>query len=89
MLHHLRSSGRAVLSPHTWKIRILFWTGAVIVGLVATGFAISSEHANDWLHVLIEVSPYAPFLLCPLGLMLVSWLTRKFFHGTEGSGIPR
>jgi H+/Cl- antiporter ClcA len=89
MLHHLRSSGKALLSPDAWKIRILFWTGAVIVGLVATGFAISSERANDWFHALLEVSPYAPFLVCPLGLVLVSWLTRKFFHGTEGSGIPQ
>jgi len=89
MLHHLRSSGKALLSPDAWKIRILFWTGAVIVGLVATGFAIGSEQANDWFHELIELSPYAPFVVCPLGLVLVSWLTRKFFHGTEGSGIPQ
>jgi H+/Cl- antiporter ClcA len=89
MLHHLRSSGKALLSPDAWKIRILFWSGAVVVGLVATAFAIGSEQANHGFHNLIGVSPYAPFLVCPLGLVAVSWLTRKFFRGTEGSGIPQ
>ncbi|MGD2075439.1 MAG: chloride channel protein [Gammaproteobacteria bacterium] len=89
MLYHLRRSGKILLSPQAWKIRILFWCGAVVVGLVATGFAIGSEHANTWFHDLVEISPYAPFAVCPAGLVLVSWLTRKWFRGSEGSGIPQ
>jgi len=89
MLPHLRRSGKNLLSRDAWKIRILLWSGAILVGLVASGFAISSEHANDWFHLLVDVSPYAPFVVCPLGLVLVSWLTRKFFPGSQGSGIPQ
>jgi H+/Cl- antiporter ClcA len=89
MLHKIRRSGKRLLSPDAWKIRILFWSGASIVGLVASGFAITTEHANDWFHELIKTSPYLPFLLCPLGLVLVSWLTRRYFPGSQGSGIPQ
>jgi H+/Cl- antiporter ClcA len=89
MLLHLRKTGKSLLSPDAWKIRILFWTGAVIVGLVACGFAISTEHVNDWFHAMVAQAPYAPFVVCPLGLVIVSWLTRRFFRGTEGSGIPQ
>ena len=89
MLHHLRRSGRELMSPDAWKIRILFWSGAIIVGLVATGFAIATEHANELFHDMLAHSNYLPFLLCPLGLVLVSWLTRTWFPGSQGSGIPQ
>jgi len=89
MLHRLRRSGKILLSPDGWKIRILLWSGAILVGLVASGFALSTEYASDWFQKLIEISPYTPFVVCPLGLILVSWLTRKFFPGSQGSGIPQ
>jgi H+/Cl- antiporter ClcA len=89
MLNQLRRSRKTLLSPDAWKIRILFWTGAIIVGLVASGFAITTEYANDGFHELIELWPYAPFVVCPLGLVAVSWLTRKFVPGSQGSGIPQ
>lgn len=89
MLRHIHRSGKALLSPDAWKIRILFWCGAVIVGLVASGFAILSEDANQVFGHLVEISPYLPFVVCPLGLVLVSWLTERFFPGSQGSGIPQ
>jgi len=89
MLHHIRRSGKALLSPDAWKIRVLFWLGAVIVGLVASGFAIVAEDANRGFNRLIEVSPYLAFIVCPLGLVLVSWLTERLFPGSQGSGIPQ
>lgn len=89
MLLHLRKTGKSLLSPDAWKIRILFWAGAIIVGLVATGFAAGTEHVNAWFHLMVAQSPYVPFVLCPLGLVIVSLLTRRFFPGTEGSGIPQ
>lgn len=51
--------------------------------------AISSEWANRIFHSTIHHSPWAPFIISPLGLMLVVWLTRKYFQGSEGSGIPQ
>jgi H+/Cl- antiporter ClcA len=89
MFRHLRRSGKSLLSPDAWKIRILFWSGAIIVGLVATGYAFATEHADKGFHDLVRDWPYAPFVICPLGLMLVSWLTRRFVPGSQGSGIPQ
>lgn len=89
MFRNIRRSGRLLLSPDAWKIRILFWTGAIIVGLVATGFALSAEFVDHSFQQLIQSLPYLPLVICPLGLMLVSWLTRRFFPGSQGSGIPQ
>jgi H+/Cl- antiporter ClcA len=89
MLKRIYHTGRNLVSPDAWKTRIIFWTGAVIVGLVAIAFAETSEFANDAFHALIERWPYAPLLICPTGLALVAFLTRRFFPGAQGSGIPQ
>jgi H+/Cl- antiporter ClcA len=89
MLNRIYHTGRNLVSPDAWKTRIIFWTGAVIVGLVAIAFAETSEFANDAFHALIERWPYAPLLICPTGLALVAFLTRRFFPGAQGSGIPQ
>lgn len=89
MFEHLHKTGRELLSPETWKARLVFWSGAVLVGLLATGFAISTEWANRWFVHLTAHNPYAPLVLCPLGLAGVAWLTRRLFPGAQGSGIPQ
>jgi H+/Cl- antiporter ClcA len=67
----------------------VFWFGAVIVGLVAVlyarlidfGFGLFQqlEHRHFWL----------PLLLSPAASALSVWLTRRYFGGSEGSGIPQ
>ncbi|VAW81357.1 hypothetical protein MNBD_GAMMA14-2260, partial [hydrothermal vent metagenome] len=89
MLTHIRKSGKDLMSPDAWKIRLIFWAGAVLVGVIASGFAISAVYAEDVFHTLLDYGDWVPFVLCPLGLVLVSWLTRKFFPGSQGSGIPQ
>ncbi len=89
MLTHIRNSGRDLLSPDAWKIRLLFWAGAILVGLVASGLALSTVYAEDGFHFLLAYGDWVPFILCPLGLVLVSWLTNKVFPGSQGSGIPQ
>ncbi|HED52298.1 MAG TPA: chloride channel protein [Gammaproteobacteria bacterium] len=89
MLTHIRKSGKDLMSPDAWKIRLIFWAGAVLVGVIASGFAISAVYAEGVFHTLLAYGDWVPFVLCPLGLVLVSWLTRKFFPGSQGSGIPQ
>lgn len=74
---------------HDWKRRLVFWTGAISVGLVAILFAVASEWADDSFHKLLGVSPYLPLLITPLGFALIVFLTRKYFPGSQGSGIPQ
>ncbi|MHB1101156.1 MAG: chloride channel protein, partial [Burkholderiales bacterium] len=76
-------------STNYWKRRLIFWGGAVCVGMVAVLFAVASAYANDIFHDLINVSPYLPLLVTPLGLALVVAITRKYFPGSQGSGIPQ
>lgn len=72
-----------------WKRRFVFWSGAVSVGVVAILFAVACEKANGVFHQLLSISPYLPLLLTPLGLALVVYFTRKYFPGSQGSGIPQ
>ncbi len=72
-----------------WQRRLVFWCGAVSVGLIAILFAIASEWANGIFHKLLTFSPYLPLVMTPLGLALVVILTRKYFPGAQGSGIPQ
>ncbi len=61
----------------------------MVVGLVATGFALGAEWANHSFQQWVTRYPLAPFVICPIGLIVVSWLTRIFFKGSQGSGIPQ
>lgn len=76
-------------SRNAWQIRLALWGGALAVGLTATLFALAADQANDLFLHGIAISPWLAFIICPAGLMLVSWLTRNYFPGTQGSGIPQ
>ena len=89
MFRHLKTTGRDLLSPDAWKTRLVFWSGAVTVGLVAVAFAYASEIANEWFHGLLDYWVFAPLVICPLGLAVVAYLTRNVFAGSQGSGIPQ
>jgi len=78
-----------LLSPQAWKTRLVFWCGAVVVGLAAVGFAVASEHANHGFRWLEQRWPLLPLVLSPAVLVLVAWLTRRLFPGAQGSGIPQ
>ncbi len=72
-----------------WKRQLVFWSGAICVGLIAVFFAIACEKANDIFHKLIVISPYVTLLITPIGLALIVIITRKHFPGSQGSGIPQ
>lgn len=89
MLKKLLQAGTRWLSPRKWKTRLVFWLGAVLVGVAAVSFAIASEHANVWFVALMDGNPWLPFIWTPTLLVLVAWLTRRYFPGAQGSGIPQ
>lgn len=86
---YLHRSTHVWLSLRHWKRRLLFWTGAICVGAAAVFFAKGSEESNLLFHRLIGFSPYLPLLMAPAGLALVAYITRRFFPGSQGSGIPQ
>lgn len=89
MLERLKSSSQRLMSVSAWKIRLVFFGGALLVGLVAALFAIGSDYANEWFRHQATQSAYLPFIITPLGLILIVWLTRTVFPGAQGSGIPQ
>ena len=52
------------------------------------GFKVK-EIIGDFNEQGIAISPYLPLLITPLGLVLIVVITRKFFPGSQGSGIPQ
>lgn len=84
-----RLKRRQVAYRHVWIGRLIFWGGALGVGLVAVLFAQLTELAVETLHGLDDRFPGWVFLSAPLGGALIVWLTRRYCLGAEGSGIPQ
>jgi len=72
-----------------WLSYGFFWLGAVLVGLVAVLFARWTDLAlaafGRWTHERSWVA----LGITPLVTVACVWLTRRFFQGSEGSGIPQ
>ncbi len=79
----------SLFSLRLWMRRIVFWGGAVGVGLAATAFALASDYAHVVFRQLLGVSPWLPLLLTPLTLAGVAALTQRYFKAAAGSGIPQ
>ncbi len=89
MTRYKRLRRSPLLSLRLWKRRIAFWLGALLVGLVAIAFAFLADHAGDLFLHITAGRRWVPFLLAPAGLAFSVLLTRAFFPGAQGSGIPQ
>lgn len=78
-----------LFSYRLWLRRLVFWGGAIGVGLAATAFALASDAAHAGFERLLAIAPWLPLLLTPLVFAGVAWLTRRYFRGAAGSGIPQ
>lgn len=79
----------SLFSARLWLRHMLFWGGAVGVGLAATAFALSGDYAHVLFRKIVAVSPWLPLLVTPLTLAGSVALTQRYFKGAEGSGIPQ
>ena len=84
-----RRSQRIWFSPRLWKRQTIFWTGGLAVGGAAVLFAHAADTVQLLFRRLIEWSPYVSLVLTPAGLALAAAMTRRFFPGSQGSGIPQ
>jgi H+/Cl- antiporter ClcA len=83
---HIRR--RHLLSGRRWRMRFVFWGGAIAVGLISVAFAWAANRAAEGFARLL-IHPWLAFLLTPAVFVLSAWLTRRFFEGAQGSGIPQ
>jgi H+/Cl- antiporter ClcA len=72
-----------------WNRRLWFVGGALAVGGVATAFALGADRANMVFQIIVRQNRYAPLVITPAGFVLIVYLTRRFFPGAQGSGIPQ
>lgn len=71
------------------RTQLIFGGGAVGVGLVSVVFAWLIHSAETNFTSIIFDTPWAPFLITPLGGMLSLYVVRRWFAGAEGGGIPQ
>jgi H+/Cl- antiporter ClcA len=63
--------------------------GAIVAGLVAVGYAKLIDYGFSLFSVVRDTFFWAPLFITPAVGAACVWLTRKFFQGAEGSGIPQ
>ena len=79
----------SLLSAVGWKQRLVFWSGAILVGLFVSILTLLSEAVVEELHNFVQQWPQAIYLISPFGLALTVWLTERWFPGAERSGVPQ
>lgn len=89
MLQWLRGYLRGPLSTMRWRTRLILWLVSAVAGLVVVIFAKLAENALALFEFLIAGRLWLVFLLTPSVGMLTVWLTRRYFPGAQGSGIPQ
>ncbi|HEX3378437.1 MAG TPA: chloride channel protein [Paraburkholderia sp.] len=85
----LRSSSVMRRAKRLWRQYGIFWLGAIAVGLVAVLYARLIDWGYDKFLSVQHRYVWAPLIITPAVAALAVWLTRRFFRGAEGSGIPQ
>ncbi len=83
------ASPHLLFSATIWKQRLVFWAGAVLIGIVIVLLINLSEWSGSISRNIYNHSVWFSFLLAPIGLALTAWITYRFFPGSENSGIPQ
>ncbi|GEN15760.1 chloride channel protein [Neoasaia chiangmaiensis] len=86
-IQYLRRSARVTTTQ--WRRTLTYWLGAILVGIVAVGFAEAADWAARARSRMVHWDPWIMVVVIPGGLALSTWLTRRFFRGAQGSGIPQ
>lgn len=81
-----------MMAPNRWKPRLVFWTAAFAIGVLSVCFAWAADAAHAWFEAVTSgpgPRHLVPLVLTPLGFLLCAHLSRRYFPGSEGSGIPQ
>lgn len=72
-----------------WRGRLVVWLAAATAGFIVVLFAWATEYANNLFFTLQKAHAWLPLILTPVAGMIIVWLTRRWFSGAAGSGIPQ
>jgi H+/Cl- antiporter ClcA len=78
-----------MLSPSLWKRRLVFWSGAILVGVIGACFADIAEQTQSLFAAFAKEHPYIPLFITPLSFGLLVYISLTFLPGTSGSGVPQ
>jgi H+/Cl- antiporter ClcA len=80
-------------SRRVWQPRLVFWSGAVAVGLISVLFARLADVAQSDFHVIVDDGHgwrgWLPLATTPLGFVASAWAAYAWFPNSQGSGIPQ
>ncbi|MEO8408161.1 MAG: chloride channel protein, partial [Oxalobacteraceae bacterium] len=88
LLLHLSDQTRRQLR-RVWRKYGILWLGAILVGVVAVLYARLIDFGFTAFHAIQQRYFWLPLVITPAVGALCIWLTRRFFPGAEGSGIPQ
>jgi H+/Cl- antiporter ClcA len=92
MKHDLRLAAalrRELSDWRLWLARALVMTFAAAAGLTVVGFTWLTERALNQFDAIHASRWWIPLLWTPLCTGAIVWLTRRYFAGAAGSGIPQ
>jgi H+/Cl- antiporter ClcA len=75
-----------------WRPRLVFWAGALGIGVVSVIFAKLADLAQHLFKSTIGLggpAEYLPLVITPAGFVLCLFLALRFFPNSQGSGIPQ
>ena len=72
-----------------WRRHGGLWLGALAIGIAAALYAWLMTGANVWHDRIVGGDVRVMFLLAPAVGMMSVWITRRYFAGAEGSGMPQ
>ena len=72
-----------------FRRRVAITGGAVSIGLFALVFAKAADWFSDKFLYLVDIWPYLPLAITPVGFVIVAYLTNRYAPMSKGSGIPQ
>lgn len=67
----------------------MFVLGGTAVGVAAVALALAADLAGRVFQAVLAREPLAVLALTPMGFAVSSWLARRYFPNSGGSGIPQ
>lgn len=75
-----------------WRPRLVFWCGALAIGVISVGFAELADLAQKAFMTVTSSGEWAfllPLVITPIGFVLSAYLAATLFPNSQGSGIPQ
>ncbi|MEK1886916.1 MAG: chloride channel protein [Phyllobacterium sp.] len=79
-------------NTRVWRPRLVFWAGALAIGVISVVFAKLADLAQMLFHGVTHAggwSEYLPLVITPIGFVLCAYLAMRHFPNSQGSGIPQ